>query len=228
VHLRGRSSAIEGGSIRLEGATLVGERANLFVRAARANDGVLSGNIAGELPGELLGLVWREARPKGRVELLGEIAGTDSAPRFEGIGRVSDASLRLPGLQEPVTRISGVVEFVPEVIRLDGLNFSLLGGGGVCDGRVVLVPQFELDLALRARSVSWPLTAGLRPILSGELRLVGPLESLLLSGRLSLQRTYYRARSTAKLVVEAILPVSAPRRKRITITLNIAVDGAGV
>ena len=220
---------IEGGSIRLEGATLVGGRANLFVRAARATDGALSGNIAGELPGELLGLVWREARPKGRVELLGEIAGTDSAPRFEGIARVSEASLRLPGLPEPVTRISGVVEFVPEVIHLDGLSFSLLGGGGVCDGRVVLVPQFELDLALHAKSVSWPLTTGLRPILSGELRLVGPPENLLLSGRLSLQRTYYRRQvDLQKLVVEAILARDRARAdEESPITLNIAVDVPG-
>jgi translocation and assembly module TamB len=220
---------IEGGSIRLEGATLVGGRANLFVRAARANDGALSGNIAGELPGELLGLVWREARPKGRVELLGEIAGTDAAPRFEGIARVSDGSLRLPGMAEPVTRISGVVEFVPEVIQLDGINFSLLGGGGVCDGRVVLLPQFELDLALRAKSLSWPLTTGLRPILSGDLRLVGPLENLLLSGRLSLQRTYYRRPvDLQKLVVEAILARErAQADEESPMALNIAVDVPG-
>lgn len=220
---------IEGGLVRLEGATLVGGRANLFVRAVRANDGSLSGNVAGELPGELLGLVWREARPTGRIELLGEIAGTDSAPRFEGIARVSEASLRLPGLPEPVTRISGVVEFVPEVIQLDGLNFSFLGGGGVCEGRVVLVPDFELDLALHANKVNWPLTTGLRPILSGELRLVGPLANLLLSGKLSLGRTFYRRQvDLQKLVVEALLARERARSDEASpMTLNITVDVPG-
>lgn len=220
---------IEGGSVRLDGATLVGKRANLFVRAARGPDGALSGNVAGELPGELLGLVWREAKPKGHVELLGEIAGTDSAPRFEGIGRVSDGSLRLPGLPEPATRISGVVEFVPEVIHLDAINFSLMGGTGVCEGRVVLMPDFELDLALRARNVGWPLTTGLRPILSGDLRLVGPLTGLLLSGRLTLERTFYRRQvDLQKLIVETVLSRERARSEEgPQMTLNILVDVPG-
>ncbi len=220
---------VEGGSVRMDGATLVGKRASLFVRAARAADGSLSGNVSGELPGELLSLVWREAKPKGRVELLGEISGTDSAPRFEGIGRVSDGSLRLPGLPEPVTRIAGVVEFVPEMIRLDDLGFTLLGGSGVCDGRVVLEPEFELDLTLHANEVSWPLILGLRPNLTGELRLVGPLANLLLSGKLTLQRTFYRSQlDLQKLVVENLM---APERARSgegsPMTLNITVDVPG-
>jgi len=220
---------IEGGSVQLDGATLVGKRANLFVRAARASDGTLSGNVAGDLPGELLGLVWREAKPKGHVELLGEIAGTDSAPRFEGIGRVSDGSLRLPGLPEPATRISGVVEFVPEVITLDGINFSLLGGSGVCEGRVILVPDFELDLAVHESNVGWPLTTGLRPILSGDLRLVGPLNDLLLSGKLSLQRTFYRRQvDLQKLVVETFLSRERARSEEgPQMALNITVDVPG-
>jgi len=220
---------VEGGSIRLDGATIVGKRANLFVRAARANDGRLSGNVAGELPGQLLGLVWRDARPKGRVELLGEIAGTDSAPRFEGIARVSEGSLRLPGLSEPATRIAGVVEFVPEVIQLDQISFSLLGGNGVCEGRVVLVPQFELDLVVTARNVGWPLTTGLRPILSGELRLVGPLASLLLSGKLTLERTFYRRHvDLQQLVVETLLTRERARSDDVSpMTLNVTVDVPG-
>jgi hypothetical protein len=220
---------VEGGSVRLDGATVAGKRANLFVRAARASDGNLTGNVSGELPGQLLGLVWREARPRGRVELIGEITGTDTAPRFEGIARVSEGSLRLPGLPEPATRISGVVEFVPEVIQLDGVDFSLLGGNGVCNGRVVLMPQLELDLALQASNVSWPLTTGLRPNLSGELRLVGPLADLLLSGKLTLGRTYYRRPvDLQKLVVEALLARERARSDEGSpMTLNVAVDVPG-
>jgi hypothetical protein len=237
VELEGEKAALEkpahfvidGGSVRLDGATLVGRRANLFVRAARAADGTLSGNVSGELPGELLGLVWREAKPRGHVELLGEISGSDAAPRFEGIGRVSDGSLRLPGLPEPVTRIAGVVEFIPEVIRLDGLSFAMLGGRGVCDGRVVLVPDFELDLALHADGAVWPLILGLRPILTGDLRLVGRLDGLLLSGKLTLQRTFYRSNlDLQKLIVENL---RAPERGRSgegsPMTLNITVDVPG-
>jgi hypothetical protein len=220
---------IEGGAIHLEGATLAGTRSNLFVRAGRNADGTLTGNVSGELPAALLGLVWRDARPSGRIELLGEISGTDSAPRFEGVARVTDGSLRLPGLSDPVTHVSGVLEFSPEAIRLDGVDFYMLGGTGVCNGRVVLSPQLELDLAMNLKTVRWPLILGLTPILTGDVRLVGPLDNLSLSGKAVLNRTAFRRDiDLQKLIVEQI---RAPERARVTeaapIALNIAVNVPG-
>jgi hypothetical protein len=220
---------IEGGAIHLAGATLVGKRSNLFVRAGRERDGTLSGNVSGELPAALLALVWRDARPSGRIELLGEISGTDSAPRFEGVARVEDGSLRIPGLADPVTHVSGVLEFSPEAIRLDGLDFYMLGGTGVGDGRVVLSPRLELDLSMRVKAVRWPLMVGLDPILTGEVRLVGPLSNLSLSGNAVLNRTTFRRDlDLQKLIVEQL---RAPERARATeaspIALNIAVNIPG-
>ena len=220
---------IEGGTIRLAGLTLSGKRSSLFVRAERDADGTLAGNVSGQIPGVLLALVWREARPSGRVELLGEISGTDSAPRFEGVARVTDGSLLIPGVPDPVTHISGVAEFSPEAIRLDGVDFYALGGTGVCDGRLVLTPEFELDLALRLRSVRWPLITGLTPILSGSMRVVGPLRNVSLSGDLVLNRTAFRRDiDLQKLIVEQL---RAPGRVRggesAPISLNIAVSVPG-
>ena len=217
---------VDGGAITLEGITLAGKRANLFVRAARGADGALSGNVSGELPAVLLGLVWRDARPSGRVELLGEITGTDSAPRFEGTARVSGGALRLPGLPEPVTRIAGVLEFTPEAVKLDDLSFSMLGGGGTCRGSVLLTPQLGLDLSLRLNAVRWPLITGLVPILSGDARLVGTLQDLSLSGKMVLRHTVFRRDlDLQKLVMEQ---VRSPERARVTegspMALNIAVD----
>ncbi len=220
---------VDGGAMSLEGITLTGTRSNLFVRAARSASGALSGNVSGELPGVLLGLVWREARPSGRVELLGEISGTDAAPRFEGTARVTDGSLRVPGLPEPATRIAGVLEFTPEAVKLDGVTFSILGGTGVCHGSIVLSPQLGLDLALSLNAVRWPLITGLTPILSGEVRLVGTLQDLSLSGKASLKHTVFRRDlDLQKLVLEQI---RAPERARVTegspMALNLAVDVPG-
>ncbi|HQT94673.1 MAG TPA: translocation/assembly module TamB domain-containing protein, partial [Thermoanaerobaculaceae bacterium] len=220
---------VDGGAMSLEGVTLTGSRSNLFVRVTRSAGGALSGNVSGELPGVLLGLVWREARPTGRVELLGEISGTDSAPRFEGTARVTDGSLRVPGLPEPATRIAGVLEFTPEAVKLDGVTFSILGGTGVCHGSILLSPQLGLDLALSLNMVRWPLIIGLTPILSGEVRLVGTLQDLSLSGKASLKHTAFRRDlDLQKLVLEQI---RAPERARVTegspMALNLAVDVPG-
>ncbi|MDD5563994.1 MAG: translocation/assembly module TamB domain-containing protein [Thermoanaerobaculaceae bacterium] len=217
---------VDGGAMSLDGITLVGTRSNLFVRVARSASGTLSGNVSGELPGVLLGLVWRDARPAGRVELLGEISGTDAAPRFEGTARVSDGSLRVPGLPEPATRIAGVLEFTPEAVKLDGVAFAILGGTGVCSGSILLSPQFGLDLALRLNAVRWPLITGLTPILSGDVRLVGTLQDLSLSGKAVLKHTVFRRDlDLQKLVLEQI---RAPERARATegspMALNLAVD----
>jgi hypothetical protein len=220
---------IEGGAIHLAGATLVGKRSKLFVRAGRESDGTLTGNVSGELPAALLGIVWRDARPSGRVEMLGEISGTDSAPRFEGTARVTDGSLRIPGLADPVTHVSGVLEFSPEAIRLDGVEYYMLGGTGVCNGRIVLSPRLELDLSLGLKAVRWPLMLGLTPILTGDVRLVGPLNDLSLSGKAVLNRTAFRRDiDLQKLIVEQL---RAPERARVTeaspIALNISVDVPG-
>ena len=220
---------LDGGAIRFDGATMAGPRSTLFVRGGRNADGTLFGNISGELPGALLGLVWREARPSGRVELLGEISGTDAAPRFEGVARVADGSLRLPGLPAPATRIAGVIELNPDAIRLQGVDFALLGGEGVCDGRVVLSPRLQLDLGLRVRSVHWPLMLGFTPILTGDVRLVGTLDSLSLTGKGTLQRTVYRrAVNLQKLVLEELLTHERARpTEGAPMTLNLAVDVPG-
>jgi hypothetical protein len=221
---------IEGGAIQLDGATVVGPRSTLFVRGGRNADGTLVGNVSGEVPAALLGLLfWRDARPSGRVELLGEISGTDGAPRFEGVAKVIDGALHLPGLPAPVTRVSGELELNPEAVRLVNVGFSFLGGEGVADGRVILSPVLQLDLGLNLTAVHWPLIAGFAPSLTGEARLVGGLDSLSLTGKAVLQRTVYRrAVNLQRLVLEELL---SPERARATegspMALNLSVDVPG-
>jgi autotransporter translocation and assembly factor TamB len=132
----------------------------------------------------------------------------------------------VPGVPEAVTRISGVLEFIPEAIKLDGLSFSVLGGSGVCNGRIYLSPQLSLDLEMHLDAVHWPLITGLTPILTGDVRLVGGLQSLSLSGKAALKHTVFRRDlDLQKLVVEQM---RTPERMRATegtpMVLNLEVD----
>jgi len=220
--------SVEGSAVAIDGITLQGPGSNLFFRGRRRPDGSLSGNIAGEFPAALLGLVFRGGNPRGRVEVLGELLGTDQAPRFEGVARVESGSLVLPGLPGPLTAINGVFEVVPEVIALSDVRFQLGGGEGTCDGRVIVSPELELDLAVEVRGLRWPLTAGFAPALQGNLRVVGPLDNLSVSGDTTLQRTVYRRElSLQKLVLEGLLaPVrSVQDEGAVALNIRVAVPG---
>lgn len=220
---------IEGGVIDVPGLRMVGPRSALAVRGGRNGQGELYGAIEGEVPAALLGLVWRQADPRGRVTVRGEILGTDEQPRFEGDCTVSDGSLKIPGLPGPVTKITGDLAFIPEAIRLGEMRFTFLGGEGTASGRIALSPELELDLELRPTGLRWPLVPGFTPSITGEFRLVGPLANLSLTGRATLQHTAYRREiNLQKLVMEQILsPVRAPAPDDEAMALNLRFDVPG-
>jgi hypothetical protein len=220
--------AVADGAVSLEGLRLVGPHSSVFVRGSRRADGTLAGNVAGQFPAALLALIIPDGKPRGRVEVLGELLGSDAEPRFEGVARVENGSLTVPGLPAPLTGINGVFEIVPEVIALSGVEFQLSGGEGTCDGRVIVSPALELDLAVHARRVRWPLIPGFTPALQGELRVVGPPESLSVSGDTTLLRTVYRRElSLQKLILEEMMaPVrSAAEAGAVRLNLRVTVPG---
>ena len=160
--------------------------------------------------------------------MLGELVGTDVEPRFEGVARVENGSLSIPGLPAPLTGINGVFEVVPEVVALSGVEFQLGGGEGSCDGRVILSPELELDLTVNARRVRWPLIPGFTPTLQGKLRVVGRLDGLSVSGDTTLLRTVYRRElSLQRLIVEELLaPVrSTGEEGAVRLNIRVAVPG---
>jgi TamB, inner membrane protein subunit of TAM complex len=219
---------VAGSAFRLAGVTLAGPSSNLFVRVSRAADGRLAGNVAGEFPAALFSLIWRESRPRGRVELLGEILGSDQAPRFEGVARVKDGSIVLPGMPGPLTNVNGVIDLVPQMIALSKMTFFVSSGSGVCNGRVVVSPNLELDLSADVKGVRWPVTAGFAPALQGKVRIVGPLDNISVSGELVMEHTVYRREvNLQKLVVEGLMGgarVSAPSAP-VTLDIAVAVPG---
>ncbi len=237
VEVEGESAAlsqpaaftVEGGEINVPGLLFDGGSARLFVRGGRRENGVLHGNVSGELPAELLAVLWPEGRPSGRVELLGAILGSDREPSFEGVARVFDGSLRIPGLSSPLTRINGVIEFVPEALRLHDVLFAYSGGEGTARGRIALDPAVELDLALAVSDVRFALAAALAPHLRGELRLIGSVDDLVVTGEVEVQPTVYRRDlDLQRLVLEQFLsPVRALPTSEGAVRLDIDVHIPG-
>lgn len=220
---------VQGSRIELAAFSLVGAHTGLTAGGVREADGRLRGRVDGRLPAALVALVWPEARPTGNLTVHAEIGGTDQVPRFAGVAEVADASLRVPGLPAPVAHVNGTVALIPEAVRLDDVEFTLLGGTGLCSGQVVLTPQVELDLSLRFNRLRWPLGSGLNPVLAGSGRLVGPLENLSLTANATLQRTLYtRPLDLQRLIIEGVLaPVRARAVDTAPMALNLEVDIPG-
>lgn len=220
---------LEGLHFELPGLDLAGPAAHLFLRGSRHPDGTLAGNISASVPASLLGLVWREAAPRGRLEVLGELSGTDAAPRLEGVVRMQGGNLRIPGLPAPVTGIDGLAELAGDVMSLRKVRFAFQGGTGTCSGQIRLWPSLDLDLGLELSAVRWPLTAGFEPALDGSLRLAGDLDGLQLSGQLQLRRSVYRRDvNLQRLVLEELLAHerTAPAgRGLVGFDVRIAVPG---
>ncbi len=216
---------IEGGTINVPGLLFDGGNARLFVRGGRRENGLLYGNVSGELPAALLAVLWPESRPSGRIELLGAIVGSDREPSFEGVARVFDGSLRIPGLSFPITKVNGVIEFVPEALRLHDVLFAYSGGQGTARGRIALNPKVELDLQLEASDVRFPLAAALTPNLRGQLRLVGSLDEIMATGEVEVQPTVYRRDlDLQRLVLEQLQsPVRAAPTHEGAVRLDIRV-----
>jgi autotransporter translocation and assembly factor TamB len=226
--VRPAAFSFENGDVRVPGLQLSGERSSLFLRGGRLADGTLFGNFAGEMSLAPLALLWPDSAPLGRVEAIGELSGTDSAPRLEGTARVAGASLRVPGFDAPITNVAGFVELAGAAVRIDGLRFSYGSGTGVCSGQVLLAGEPELDLSVEFENLRYPLTIDLTPRLTGAMRLTGPLSDPLLAGRATLLRTVYRRDvSLEKLVAEEFF---APQRTAaatgaIRLDLRVAVPG---
>lgn len=220
---------VVGGEIDVPGLLFDGGSARLFVRGGRRESGVLHGNVSGEVPAALLAVLWPESRPSGRIELLGAILGTEREPSFEGVARVFDGSLRIPGLSSPLTRVNGVIEFVPEALRLHDVLFAYAGGRGTARGRIALDPRVELDLELDVSAVRFALAAALAPHLRGQLRLIGSVDELVATGEVEVQPTVYRRDlDLQRLVLEQLLsPVRAAPTSEGAVQLDIDVHIPG-
>jgi len=221
--------SVTGSAVSVGEAMFTGPDVALSLTFQRGPSGELAGRVTGELPAELLGLVWHDAQPRGRVHLEAELGGTDATPEIVGKATIANGAMTIPGVPGRVTGIDGAVTLVNGSLQLDGVRFVAAGGHGTCSGTVTFLPEVELDLAVDVASVRWPLAEGLAPALSGSVRLVGPLAALVLSGSGTVEPTSYRQNvSLQSLVLDALLGAERlPAAEEAPVSLNLAVRVPG-
>jgi autotransporter translocation and assembly factor TamB len=217
------------GAFRLDHATLSGPRSHLALSYAVAADGTLASSLEGSAPAALLALVWPDGKPRGTLELAATLGGTAAEPRMTGRVQVRDGALTLPGLPAPLTAINGTLSLGGGAATIEGLTFDLGEGDVSCSGRIAFRPALELDLGVHAEGVAWKLLPRFAPVLSGDLRVSGPLDRLLVSGDV----TVVEAEFSGQLDIDAIVlkqlfaPERAALRSSTPVGFNILVHIPG-
>ncbi|HHQ47827.1 MAG TPA: hypothetical protein ENK19_02980 [Acidobacteria bacterium] len=160
------------------------------------------------------------------MQLVGEISGSLSDPRFDGIAEIEDGSFRIPGSSIVFSSLDGTAILSPQGIELDGATFRVLGGSGRAGGWIRMEssgPDFDLSGTItRARLEILP---GLSPRLRGDWWFRGAGSDLTLGGDLKIGRTLLRRKDELSSI---LLDWFAKRRRPATATLpnlDIRVEG---
>ncbi len=186
------SFAVAGSAVRMERASFTGPRSRLALAYAQEADGGLDVRLDAALPLALLGLAFPESKPRGTLAVDIAVAGTAGAPVFSGGATVRDGALTLPGLPAALTDIAGGITLDGPGLRVDAVRLRMAGGDVTLSGRIRLDPEVELDLAVAAERVPWALLPRFRPVLSGELRVSGPLDRLTIGGDVAVVEAPFR------------------------------------
>lgn len=220
---------IAGGTLLLERAVLAGPRSRLELACSLDARGALSVSVDGEVPAALLAVVWPEGKPRGTVTASLAITGSPSDPRLTGTAGIRDGAIVLPGVPGDITDIAGTVALVGSELRIDDLHFQLAGGEARCSGRVLLDPELELDILVRAGGVPWKLLPRFSPILAGDVRVSGRLDRLLISGELTVEDASFREQINLNtLVLDKVFArerVAEESGNPITLNVGILIPG---
>ncbi len=162
---------------------------DLFVRWTIDADGQLSGNLSGTMDTLLLRFLLPDWEPAGRATGIVEFLGTIDRPLFEGIAMVERGSFRLPGTRTILSQVTGTVLLSSGDVQLEGVDFRFMGGRGRCSGHIRERDEsIVLSLSGTADGVRFEPLQNLDARLSGDWRLIGPVEDLSLSGDLTIDR----------------------------------------
>jgi hypothetical protein len=161
----------------------------LFVRWDIEADGRLRGNVSGTMDTLLLRFMLPDWEPAGRASGIVEILGTVNAPLFEGVAEIHKASFRLPGTRTILSQVEGMVFLSSGDVQLEGMDFRFMGGRGRASGRI-RERDNTIMLALdgTASGVRLEVLPKLDTRLTGNWRLIGPIDDLLLSGEITVDR----------------------------------------
>ncbi len=161
----------------------------LFVRWSIDPQGQLRGNVSGTMDTLLLRFMLPDWEPAGRASGIVELLGSTDEPLFEGIAEFHKASFRLPGTRSILSQVEGTVFLSSGEVQLEGMDFRFMGGRGRASGRIrERDDTIVLGLDGTASGVRFEVLPDLNARLSGNWRLIGPIDDLLLSGDITVDR----------------------------------------
>ncbi len=216
---------VSASEVRVDGVYLALGEAELFARGRVGADGDLSGNISGNADAVFLRYFVPGWEPAGGVRGIVELLGTVRRPQVEGIVEVDHASFRLPESRTVFSNISGVALLAPGEIVLDGVGFRGLQGQSTGAGTIrVRENVVELDLYGEAEGVRFEVLAGLSARMRGAWRLRGPVDDLMLSGDLEVERAILRRNDDlASLILEWVEDAGGPTQVGV-LDLDVSVE----
>jgi autotransporter translocation and assembly factor TamB len=181
--------SLSGDGFVVPGLQLRARDDKLFVRWEIDRDGQLRGNVSGTMDTLILRFLLPDWEPAGRATGVVELLGTVEQPQFEGIAEIQKASFRLPGTRTILSQVEGTVFLSSGDVQLEGVDFRLMGGRGRASGRI-RERDDAITLALdgTADGVRFEVLSDLEARLSGTWRLIGPVDDLLLSGDITVDR----------------------------------------
>lgn len=200
--------------VRIEQASLRGTDTDFRVSgfARFAGDRALNLRVDGAVSLQLLAGFVPRLEATGRAQVNAAVAGTLSAPRFNGKLRVEGATLRYGDFPAGLSNVAGDFNFDATRLMFENV-YAESGGGRLNIGGMVTYGDGALTYALNARSeqvrIRYPV--GMSWLVGGTLRLAGNAQASTLSGRIVVDRLLMaEGFDFARLMGSAKEPVSAP------------------
>jgi translocation and assembly module TamB len=179
------------GEVRIEQASLRGTDTDFRVTgfARFAGDRALNLRVDGAVSLQILAGYVPRLEATGRAQVNATVAGTLSAPRFNGRVHIEGTTLRYGDFPSGLSNVAGDFNF--NATRLMFENVSAESGGGhLTIGGTVNFGEGPLTYVLNARSdqvrIRYPI--GMSWLVGGTLRLAGDAQMSTLSGRIVIDR----------------------------------------
>jgi translocation and assembly module TamB len=177
--------------VRVEQASLRGTDTDFRVSGSArfAGDQALDLRLDGAVSLQLLAGFYPQLEASGRAQVNALIAGTMTAPRFNGKVHVEGVSLRYGDFPAGLSNVAGDFNFDANRVVFDNVTAET-GGGRLNIGGTLAYGQGPVSYVLNARSdqvrIRYPI--GMSWLVGGTLRLSGNAQASTLSGRIVVDR----------------------------------------
>jgi autotransporter translocation and assembly factor TamB len=184
------------GVIRVGELTLAGRGAQMSAGGEISADGDLDLQV--EISDDLRPGSWTSSKVewlRGRLEIASRIGGTLHQPQLDGSASLTGGALRLASTRQALEELNVELSLAGRSITIDS-GTAKLGGGRVTLGGQIVLPIGGLsDFSVRADldAVKLLPQPEMYATVTGHLNLVGPIDDLLLRGRLTLDELRYTA-----------------------------------